>query len=55
MVFAHEHLARGAQVVKLFLQKKALEDISKELGIPLEKVAGILRDAGLLDKSEYAQ
>ena len=45
----------GAQIVRLFLQKKALEDISKELDIPLEKVADTLRETGLLHKPEYAQ
>ena len=35
-------------VIKLFLQKKAPEAISEELGIPLEDATYILRESGML-------
>ena len=40
---------RGLQIAKMFFQKKTPVEISAVLGIPTEKVLGILRESGLVD------
>ena len=63
-LFAHEFVAKGkaegkaeakaeiTKVVKLFIQKKTPNEISAELGIPLNEITEILRESGLMAQTQ---
>ena len=63
-LFAHELVAEGkaegkaegitigAQIAILFMQKKTPAEISKELGIPAESIADILKGLGLVAQTQ---
>ena len=47
-----EGKAEVTRIIKLFVQKKQPNEISKELNIPLKNVTSVLREAGLLEPAQ---